>query len=29
MGRDEASGDGDLSKFFYPAMQAADIFEMD
>ena len=28
MGRDEASGDGDLSKFFYPAMQAADIFEM-
>ena len=29
MGRDEASGDGDLSKFFYPAMQAADIYEMD
>ena len=29
MGRDEASGDGDLSKFFYPAMQAADIFEME
>ena len=29
MGRDEESGDGDLSKFFYPAMQAADIFEMD
>jgi len=28
MGRDEDSGDGDLSKFFYPAMQAADIFEM-
>ena len=28
MGRDEESGDGDLSKFFYPAMQAADIFEM-
>ena len=29
MGRDEESGDGDLSKFYYPAMQAADIFEMD
>jgi len=29
MGRDEDSGDGDLSKFFYPAMQAADIFELD
>jgi len=29
MGRDEDSCDGDLSKFFYPAMQAADIFEMD
>jgi tyrosyl-tRNA synthetase len=29
MGRDEDSSDGDLSKFFYPAMQAADIFEMD
>ena len=29
MGRDEASSDHDLSKFFYPAMQAADIFEMD
>lgn len=28
MGRDEDSSDGDLSKFFYPAMQAADIFEM-
>ena len=28
MGRDEASSDHDLSKFFYPAMQAADIFEM-
>ena len=29
MGRDEASSDHDLSKFYYPAMQAADIFEMD
>ena len=29
MGRAEDSSDGDLSKFFYPAMQAADIFEMD
>lgn len=28
MGRDEDSSDGDLSKFFYPAMQAADIFEL-
>lgn len=28
MGRGEDSEDGDLSKFFYPAMQAADIFEM-
>jgi tyrosyl-tRNA synthetase len=28
MGRDEASSDHDLSKFYYPAMQAADIFEM-
>ena len=28
MGRDEASSDHDLSKFFYPAMQASDIFEM-
>ena len=28
MGWDEASSDHDLSKFFYPAMQAADIFEM-
>lgn len=28
MGRDEDSADGDLSKFFYPAMQAADIFEL-
>ena len=29
MGRDEASSDHDLSKFYYPAMQAADILEMD
>jgi len=29
MGRDEDSSDGDLSRFYYPAMQAADIFEMD
>jgi len=29
MGRDEESSDGDLSRFFYPALQAADIFEMD
>ena len=28
MGRSEDSSDGDLSKFFYPALQAADIFEM-
>ncbi len=28
MGRSEDSSDGDLSRFFYPAMQAADIFEM-
>ncbi len=28
MGRDEDSADGDLSKFFYPAMQAADIFQL-
>ena len=28
MGRDEASSDHDLSKFFYPAMQASDIFEL-
>ena len=28
MGRSEESSDGDLSKFFYPAMQAADIFEL-
>ena len=29
MGRDENSSDGDLSRFYYPALQAADIFEMD
>jgi tyrosyl-tRNA synthetase len=29
MGRDEDSSDGDLSRFYYPALQAADIFEMD
>ena len=28
MGRSEDSSDGDLSRFFYPAMQAADIFEL-
>ena len=28
MGREEDSSDGDLSKFFYPAMQAADIFQL-
>ena len=28
MGRDETSSDHDLSKFYYPAMQAADIFEL-
>ena len=28
MGRSEDSSDDDLSKFFYPAMQAADIFEL-
>ena len=28
MGRNEDEADSDLSKFFYPAMQAADIFEM-
>lgn len=28
MGRDEASSDHDLSRFYYPAMQASDIFEM-
>ena len=29
MGRDEASSEHDLSKFYYPAMQASDIFELD
>ena len=29
MGRDESSSDNDLSRFYYPAMQAADIFELD
>ena len=28
MGRDEDSSERDLSRFFYPAMQAADIFEL-
>lgn len=28
MGRGEDSSEGDLSKFYYPAMQAADIFQM-
>ena len=28
MGRDEASSEHDLSKFYYPAMQASDIFEL-
>ena len=28
MGRDEASSAHDLAKFYYPAMQAADIFEL-
>ena len=28
MGRDEDSSEGDLSRFYYPALQAADIFEM-
>ena len=28
MGRGEGAADNDTSKFFYPAMQAADIFEM-
>ena len=28
MGRSEDSSDGDLSRFYYPALQAADIFEM-
>lgn len=29
MGRDEDSSDHDLSAFFYPALQAADIFELE
>ena len=29
MGRDESSSDNDLSRFYYPAMQAADIFELE
>ena len=29
MGRDEDAADSDLSKFFYPPMQAADIFELE
>jgi tyrosyl-tRNA synthetase len=29
MGRDEDSSDDDLAAFFYPPMQAADIFELD
>ena len=29
MGRSEDSSDGDISRFYYPAMQAADIFELD
>ena len=29
MGRHEDSSEEDLSKFYYPALQAADIFEMD
>jgi tyrosyl-tRNA synthetase len=29
MGRAEDDGDGDMSKFLYPAMQVADIFHMD
>ncbi len=28
MGRDEADGDKDMSKFFYPAMQATDIYAL-
>ena len=28
MGRDEEEGDGDMSKFFYPAMQATDIYAL-
>jgi tyrosyl-tRNA synthetase len=29
MGRDEKEGDRDMSKFFYPAMQATDIYALD
>ena len=29
MGRDERDGDRDMSKFFYPAMQATDIYALD
>ena len=29
MGRDEASSDHDLAAFYYPALQAADIFELE
>ena len=29
MGRDEDSSDHDLSAFFYPALQAADVFELE
>ena len=29
MGRDESDGDKDMSKFFYPAMQATDIYALD
>ena len=29
MGRDEDEADGDMSKFFYPAMQATDIYALD
>ena len=29
MGRDETDGDKDMSKFFYPAMQATDIYALD
>ena len=29
MGRDEKDGDRDMSKFFYPAMQATDIYVLD
>ena len=29
MGRDEDSSDHDLAAFYYPALQAADIFELE